>query len=70
LLGCLFIILQLLAFHHFIEINWGNIAEVVQPHLSAAGAGDAAERLWPILVYNVPFGGAFVFGFVIGFRKG
>lgn len=70
LLGLLFVIVQLLAFHKMITINWGNIAHALQPHMTASGAGHAATSLWKVLLYNVPFGAAFGFGFYFGLKKG
>lgn len=68
LLGVLFILLQLLAYYHFVEIRWGQIGEAAKE--LAGPSGSVASTFWKIVSHNLPFGGAFVVGFWIGFKKG
>lgn len=69
LLGLLFIALQLLAYYGFVHVDW----VAVQTTAEKAINGDAAstgQRLWEVLAANLPWGGGFAAGFVIGFKLG
>ncbi len=68
-LGLIFILLQYLAYKHFISINWGEIGGAAAPHLTGGGQS-AAAAVWQVLTHNLPFGAAFTGGFVLGFKKG
>ena len=68
-LGLLFIILQLLAYKHFISINWGEVGHTAAPHV-AEGGRSAIATIWRVLTHNLPFGASFAGGFYLGFKKG
>ena len=69
-LGLLFIVIQLLAWVGFLNVNWVIIQYQVDPILRA----DSLERTWQwllgLLTYNIPFAAAFVPGFILGLRRG
>ncbi|MGD8238447.1 MAG: FUN14 domain-containing protein [Armatimonadota bacterium] len=69
MLGIIFILVQYLAYKHFININWGEIGDAAAPHLADSGKS-AAAAVWEVLRHNLPFGGAFTAGFVLGLKKG
>jgi uncharacterized membrane protein (Fun14 family) len=69
LLGVVFILLQYLAYKHFVAINWGEIGSAAAPHL-ADGGKSVAGGVWKVLTHSLPFGGAFTAGFLLGFKKG
>jgi|GEM_PF-252802 len=66
LVGCAFIAIQVLAYKHFVVIDWNKI------HATVPETG--VQQIWMImmstLTYNFPFAGAFFTGFYLGFRKG
>jgi len=68
-LGILFIVLQLLAYKHFVSINWGEVSSAASPHLAEGGRA-ALGGIWRILTHNLPFGASFATGFFLGFKKG
>ncbi len=68
-IGLIFILLQLLAYNNFININWGEIGEAAKPAL-AEGGRSALGGIWRVLTHNLPFGAAFAAGFWLGFKKG
>lgn len=69
-LGLIFIVIQLLAWSGFVNVNWLRVQESVDPLLQA----DSLERTWrgllSLLTYNIPFAAAFVPAFIIGIRRG
>ena len=69
-LGLLFIVIQLLAWVGFLNVNWVMIQDQVDPLLRA----ESLERTWQgllgLLTYNIPFAAAFVPGFILGLRRG
>ena len=67
-LGILFILLQLLAYHHLVEIRWGEVGEAAKG--LSGPSGSVAGAFWKIITHNLPFGAAFGVGFLIGFKKG
>lgn len=66
IIGIVFISVQALAYKQFISVDWNKIQGLVPNR--------ALEEAWTggmsILTYNVPFAGAFLLGFLMGFRKG
>lgn len=66
IVGISFLSLQLLAFNHFITIDWERIKAAV-PDESIENSGMA---LMSAVTYNIPFAGTFLVGFWMGFRKG
>lgn len=69
-LGILFILLQLLAYHHLVEIRWGEVGDAARG-LTDSGAPDSLlSSFMKVLTHNIPFGASFGVGFWIGFKKG
>jgi uncharacterized membrane protein (Fun14 family) len=66
IVGVAFISLQFLAYNHFISIDWEKIRQTVP--------NESIEASWTslvsVLTFNLPFAGAFLVGFWMGFRKG
>lgn len=66
IVGVAFISIQYLAFHQYITIDWDKIKHSVPE--------ESIEQSWvsvmSVLTYNLPFAGAFLVGFWMGFRKG
>jgi len=64
--GVAFISIQYLAYKQYITIDWAKIRQSVP--------NESIERsyteLMSVLTYNLPFAGAFIVGFWLGFRKG
>lgn len=69
-LGIFFILIQLLAYYGFVEVNWLQIQESVDPFLKP----DSLEGLWrnvlDLLTLNLPFAAAFIPGLLLGLRRG
>lgn len=70
MLGALFIIVQLLAYVDLIQIRWDVVESFFRDIWFDAEGSDLGERAWMMLTSNLPFGGAFVAGFLVGFRMG
>lgn len=64
--GISFLVIQLLSYKKFITIDW----EKVQSSVDGVKAENFVNSLMGLLVYNLPFVGAFLTGFWLGFRKG
>ncbi|MGM0599876.1 MAG: FUN14 domain-containing protein [Candidatus Rifleibacteriota bacterium] len=66
IVGIAFISIQYLAYYRYITIDWDRI--------QASVPNESIERSWAgimsVLTYNLPFAGAFLVGFWLGFRKG
>jgi uncharacterized membrane protein (Fun14 family) len=66
IVGIAFMSIQYLAYHRYITIDWDKI--------QASVPNESIERSWAgimsVLTYNLPFAGAFLIGFWLGFRKG
>ena len=69
-LGVAFILVQALSYSGLITVNWGAVQDTAQGVWSDGQGGTMADRAWAILTANLPFGGAFVAGFALGFRLG
>jgi len=70
LLGLTFILVQVLAYQGLITVNWGVVQSVAeQAWVDPAGA-TLADRVWNVLTANLPFAGAFIGGFALGFKLG
>ncbi|AFZ67376.1 FUN14 domain-containing protein [Deinococcus peraridilitoris] len=66
-LGALFVIVQLLAYFGFLSVNWGRVQLIAEPWLKE-GAQQGSAWLLDVLRANLPFGGAFVAGLMLGLR--
>jgi len=70
LLGCLFIVIQILAYKGFIQVDWGAVQTASEHAMQSEEGRTVAQRAWDVLTANLPWGGGFVAGFVIGFKLG
>lgn len=66
-IGVIFVVIQVLAYAGFIEVNWTRVQDVAQPAVEE-GARRGAEWLWAAVRANVPFGAAFTGGVLLGLR--
>ncbi len=66
-LGSIFVLIQLLAYFEFITVNWTRVQQVAEP-LVQDGARTGGSWLLDVLSANLPFGGAFVAGLLLGLR--
>ena len=67
-LGLVFILIQFLVYKGF--LHWDAQALADQTPAVAGAAGGAAQALWKVLLYNLPFAGGFAPGFWLGFKQG
>jgi uncharacterized membrane protein (Fun14 family) len=71
LVGLLFICIQLLAYHGFLTVNPHVLKEIGEPGPQETSFVAAAlAYLKAVLLHNIPFGGAFTAGLVMGLKKG
>lgn len=69
-LGLVFIAVQYLVYMKFVSVDW-NAVQTTAEHVWSDGQGvTLADRAWQIVSANLPFGGAFVAGFALGFKLG
>lgn len=69
-LGIIFIVVQVLASLGYLSVDWTRIQRDVEPYFQ----GDSLQSIWKnlvaLLTNNLPFGGAFVVGLLLGLRRG
>ncbi len=70
LFGLFFVLLQILAYHNFVQINWGAAGDAFEGAASSGVMQDALGRLMTILLHNLPLGAAFTGGLYMGLKKG
>ncbi len=70
LFGLLFILLQVMVFMGWVEVDWMAVQGSAESAWTSQQGHTLAERAWEILTANLPFGGGFVAGFLIGFKLG
>ena len=70
LIGIMFILLQFLAYKHFVAINWGAVEHAARGVTESGAPHSAWSGFWRVLTHNLPFGAAFAAGFWVGFKKG
>ncbi|MBI3783904.1 MAG: FUN14 domain-containing protein [Deltaproteobacteria bacterium] len=70
LLGVLFLLIQILAYNGLITVNWGAVEHTATGVWSDGSGVTLADRAWAVISGNLPFGGAFVTGFLLGFKLG
>lgn len=68
ILGLVFILLQILVYNELINVNWGAVQHTAQQVWTDPHGVTLADRVWAIMTANLPFGGAFVTGFALGFK--
>lgn len=65
--GVLFIVIQLLVYFGMLSVNWTHLQQVAEPWLRTGGE-QLGSGVLRVLQTNLPFGGAFVAGLLIGLR--
>lgn len=70
LLGATFILVQVLVHYGLISVNWGAVESSAQNVWTGSDGVTLADHAWAILRDQLPFGGAFVAGFALGFKMG
>jgi uncharacterized membrane protein (Fun14 family) len=70
LLGALFILIQVLAYNGFLHVDWVALQSSAEHAMRSEEGRTVLQRAWDILSANLPWGGGFVAGFVIGFKLG
>ena len=70
LLGLVFIAVQYLVYMKFVSVDWSAVQHTAEHVWSDAQGVTLADRAWAIVSANLPFGGAFVAGFALGFKLG
>lgn len=69
-LGLIFIVVQLLAQAGYINVDWTRLQQDVEPLLQEDRVKGFWDGLVGLLTNNLPFGGAFVAGLLLGLRRG
>jgi uncharacterized membrane protein (Fun14 family) len=70
LLGATFILVQVLVHYGLITVNWGAVESSAHGVWAGPDGVTLADRAWAIVRDQLPFGGAFVVGFALGFKLG
>lgn len=65
--GAVFVLVQVLAYFGWLSVNWGRVQLVAEPWLRA-GAQHGSALALSVLKTNLPFGGAFVAGLLLGLK--
>ena len=69
-LGIFFIAIQLLAYYGFVQINWLQIQQGIDPLLKPESLQALWQELVNLLTLNLPFAGAFIPGLLLGLQRG
>lgn len=69
-LGFVFIAIQVLAYYGVLEVHWETVQTGAEKIWEGQDGLTLADRAWHVINYNLPFGGGFLAGFLLGFRKG
>ncbi|WP_293911041.1 FUN14 domain-containing protein [Deinococcus sp.] len=68
IVGLLFVAVQLLSYFGLVTVNWLKLEALSGPWLQ-----DNSRSVWPwlsgVLTHDLPFGGAFVAGLLLGLRR-
>jgi uncharacterized membrane protein (Fun14 family) len=70
LLGVLFMAMQWLASQGFLTVHWAEVEARVNPLLESESIAEAWRGLMVVFTHNLPFGGAFLSGLLLGVRRG
>jgi uncharacterized membrane protein (Fun14 family) len=70
LLALVFILIQVLAYQGWIQVEWTAVEESAKNVWVDDSGVTLADRAWTVLTANLPFGGAFIAGFALGFKLG
>jgi uncharacterized membrane protein (Fun14 family) len=68
--GLIFIALQILAYAKIIAIDWIRLEGFVAPTFKQSTMLSILNLMWHILTNNLPFGAAFIPGFLLGLKRG
>ncbi|WP_119357631.1 FUN14 domain-containing protein [Meiothermus granaticius] len=69
-LGIIFIVVQVLASLGYLSVDWTRIQRDVEPYFQNENLRSLWNGLIALLTNNLPFGGAFVAGLLLGLRRG
>ncbi len=69
-LGATFIVMQVLSSYGWVSVDWLAMENDAARMWDGVSGMAAPDRLWAMLVANIPFAGAFSAGFVVGFKMG
>jgi uncharacterized membrane protein (Fun14 family) len=69
-LGVIFIVVQILASMGYLSVDWTRIQRDVEPYINNSGVKNLWNNLVSLLTNNLPFGGAFIAGLLLGLRRG
>lgn len=69
-LGLLFISLQFLVYLGYLEVDWLRLQRDVEPLLEQEKVQGMWNSMLGFLTQNLPFGGAYVAGLLLGLRRG
>ena len=70
LLGSIFILVQVLVYLGWIEVNWDAVQTTAVDVWQDPEGTTLADHAWQIISANLPFGAGFGMGFAAGFKLG
>lgn len=65
--GAIVLVVQLLVWQGFVTVDWARVQQSAEP-LVEAGGREGGTWLMNVLTANLPFGGAFTAGLLLGLR--
>ncbi|MER3553761.1 MAG: hypothetical protein C4331_05275 [Meiothermus sp.] len=69
-LGIIFVVVQVLASLGYLSVDWTRVQRDVEPYFRTESLQGIWKSLVALLTNNLPFGGAFVAGLLLGLRRG
>lgn len=69
-LGLIFIVIQTLVYLKLVSVDWNAVQHTAEHVWKDTHGVTLADRVWEILIANLPFGGGFLAGFALGFKLG
>ena len=70
ILGLAFIIVQVMVYQGWVDIDWVAVQSATENAVSSEQGRSALQKAWDVLTTNLPWGGGFVAGFALGFKLG
>ncbi len=70
IIGVSFILVQLMVHQGWIDVDWGAVQTATEGAVNSQQGRSLLQKGWDILTANLPWGGGFVAGFVLGFKMG
>lgn len=67
IMGLVFVLMQLLSHYELIVVNWANVKVIFD---SFTNNQENLNSLQGILISNLPAGGGFIAGLILGLKKG